>query len=163
MICKLSINRATNPNPVYSHSYTWQYYLRFSGWKKSQENNQPDTTERATVAVIPFGSKLDQNIDNADRGIPVFSSVSLHNYRESTSIKPLTPPSKSFSVHHSCEKQVVRISASFLYFYHGTIKMDAVFSSEMSVNFYQITWRHVPDNGFLHAYAGFTQAGRMQS
>jgi hypothetical protein len=26
-ICKCSINPLTNQNPIYSHSYTWQYYL----------------------------------------------------------------------------------------------------------------------------------------
>jgi hypothetical protein len=25
-ICKLSLNPITNPNPVYSHSYTWQHH-----------------------------------------------------------------------------------------------------------------------------------------
>jgi hypothetical protein len=29
MICKCSINPTTNPNPIYSHSYTWQYYKKF--------------------------------------------------------------------------------------------------------------------------------------
>jgi hypothetical protein len=34
----------------------------------------------------------------------------------------------------------------------STLKMEAVYSSEMLVNFYQITWRHFPDGGILLKY-----------
>jgi hypothetical protein len=37
--------------------------------------------------------------------------------------------------------------------YFSTLKMDAVYSSEMSVNFYQTTWHHIPEDSTLLKYA----------
>jgi hypothetical protein len=34
--------------------------------------------------------------------------------------------------------------------------------SELSVDSYQITLRHIQKDGSLHTYVGFTQAGRMK-
>jgi hypothetical protein len=36
--------------------------------------------------------------------------------------------------------------------YFSTLKMDAIFSSEMSVNFYYTTGRHIPEDSILHSH-----------
>jgi hypothetical protein len=36
--------------------------------------------------------------------------------------------------------------------YSSNLKMEAVFSSEMSVNFYHTAWRHIPENATLRSH-----------
>jgi hypothetical protein len=44
-----------------------------------------------------------------------------------------------------------------------TIEIEAVLSSEMSVDSYQTALPHIGEHDLLEAYVGFTQAGRMKS
>jgi hypothetical protein len=96
-ICKLSINPITNPNPVYSHSYTWQYWIDIIKFS-SQFMFFEDKTCRLkpTHVMRPF-LEFNQETDNSEWRLGLFlvspgkCTYNIPSLQKATTITLKTP------------------------------------------------------------------------